>query len=82
MEEQQDEHDDASISKAELLGVLNRLSHYYAGRVRSARHGASESGDAQSACDHALSASRWEAKRDAIRTVAENLQIDLKEHTY
>lgn len=64
--------------------VLNRLNEYYTGRMKAARracasHSTKAPEEASLAYQYALAATRWEAMRDAIHKVAENLNIPLKE---
>jgi len=67
------------ISTSTILEVLNRLNHYYYGRMRAARKLCAESLNAQSGYEYALAATRWEAMQVAIHTVATNLELTLKE---
>ncbi len=67
-----------TFTERELLSVLRRMAGYYRSRAKVALKVMAEQPDAQSACTHALSASRWEAKYDAVMKVAENLEIALE----
>lgn len=68
-----------SIPLAKVQDVLNRLHNYYMSRSKVSLHAMRDSVDAQSASTHADAAARWEAKGDAVKKVAENLDITLKE---
>lgn len=57
--------DEWAIPKNEILSVLNRLYNYYDGRARAA---------VRTSSGNTL---YWEAKRDAIEKVAENLVLTL-----
>lgn len=67
------------LSKREIYNTLKRLVAYYDGRARVANKLMHESTDAQSAFEKATAATRWEAKRDAVFKVAENLEIALED---
>jgi len=66
-----------TFTERELQSVLRRLAGYYKARAKVALKVMREQSDAQSACTHALAASQWAAKYDAVMKVAENLEIAL-----
>jgi len=57
--------------------VLRRMVRYYEGRARVARNLMNDSTDSRVACGHALDALRWDARAEAVRQVAVNLEIAL-----
>lgn len=58
--------------------VLNRLHRYYFERAVSSGNLMHNTTDFKSALEFASSATCWDAKREAIETVAKNLEITLK----
>lgn len=73
-------HNMLIIDRREVESVLLRLKIRYSEAARIAGKQARECIDQQSMCDKAVSATRWEAKHDAVLRVAENLGITLEEH--
>jgi len=66
------------LDEREIYNVLRRLLKYYGDRANITGKHARECVDQQSMCDKAVAASRWEARRDAIVKVAENLGIKME----
>lgn len=69
---------DNTKSEHDIQFTLRRLLHYYDGRAKVAARMMRETVDYPTICGYALSAATWEAKRDAVLKVAENLEIALE----
>lgn len=70
-----------ALDKTTVLETLNRLHRYYGNCARTVTKMAKESVDCQSMVETAVVASRWEAKKDAVETVADDLGVELEQVT-
>lgn len=69
-----------AIPRSRIEEALNRLNRYYYGRAQSAmRMSKEEPGEVQQIHSMAFSAERWNAMQIAVKRVAENLGVKLKE---
>lgn len=62
-----------------VQSVLTRLYRYYNGRAKSCQRISEDNPDAKASTEHRMATVRWEAKRDAVSKVAENLSIILSD---
>jgi hypothetical protein len=67
-----------SFSKTTVLEALNRLNRQYDDNMRSTIRNIRGYDDLQLLAANAIVASRWEAKKDAVKTVAEYLGVVLE----
>jgi hypothetical protein len=68
---------DEQIATSAIRVVLNRLLCFYEDHANTTRANARMMQDAAAMADKAQVATRWDARADAVRQVAEDLQISI-----